>query len=178
MKIIKILPPLVLIFTCFCFAECKKQIHTPNADNPYGLPNATQTGAGVFACRINGLNFVAPNSIGHQGGGVGNDSIEVMGSGPYNHFFANIFLGVIDSNVTEKTVYSLSDTAQSYCVFITDSTCQTIVSISKFNPHFGSLTFSKIDKNKRILSGTFNFKIPVPHCDTLNATDGRFDIRY
>ena len=69
MKNIKLLPTLFLFVTCFCFAECHKEKNPP-PDNPYGLPNATEDGHGLFACRINGVNTIAKNDIYHQGGRI------------------------------------------------------------------------------------------------------------
>jgi hypothetical protein len=42
----------------------------------------------------------------------------------------------------------------------------------------GELALTKLDKINKIASGTFNCIIPIPNCDTLKVTDGRFDIKY
>jgi hypothetical protein len=57
--------------------ECKK-IGPPTTDN--GLPLATQTGANIFACRVNGVNWIAKNSIYNRGGGVVGDTIYTWGA--------------------------------------------------------------------------------------------------
>lgn len=180
MKSIKLLSVLFLLITGFCFAECRKHHNTPLPDNPYGLPNATQTGAGVFACRINGVNAIAKNDILHQGGGAGgslNDTIAVKGSFKIGSFFATIYLS-LQANAIANMSYNLSDTIHTYCFYVTDSTCQDIGGVTAIKPKIGSLIFTKMDMNNKVLSGTFSFKVPVPSCDTLDVTDGRFDIRY
>ncbi len=53
---------------CFGCTSCKKDT-TPEADNTYGLPNASQTGANILACRINGKNWVSNQGIYALGGG-------------------------------------------------------------------------------------------------------------
>ena len=181
MKKIKIMPLAVLLFLCFCFAQCHKD-KTPAPDNPYGLPNATQTGAGVFACRINGTNAIAKNDIYHQGGGVHNDTLGIFGSSPSGRFFNIISLGVY-GNLKESVTYNFKDSIHTFCLFGTDSTCQLIVSVTNTYPKNGSFILTKLDtthKNttQNIISGTFSFKVPISGCDTLNVTDGRFDISY
>ncbi len=56
-----------LLATLGC-TSCKKTAD-PEPDNPYGLPKATQTGVGIFACRVNGENWIVENSIYTLGGG-------------------------------------------------------------------------------------------------------------
>jgi hypothetical protein len=63
----KIIAATLVLICIFCFSNCHKNSN-PAPDNPYGLPNATQTGAGVFAYRINGVNAIANDDIIHQGG--------------------------------------------------------------------------------------------------------------
>lgn len=58
-------------------SKCKKDTVKP--DNPYGLPNATQTGAGVFACRINGQSAIAKNRLGIIGASLTNDTLYIHG---------------------------------------------------------------------------------------------------
>jgi hypothetical protein len=56
MRKIQAIPLVALLVICFCFAQCHKD-KSPAPDNPYGLPNATQREAGVFARKINGVNL-------------------------------------------------------------------------------------------------------------------------
>jgi hypothetical protein len=86
-------------------------------------------------------------------------------------------------NIKENVAYSLSDTLHTYCVFVTDSTCQLVVGVTNIYTRIGSIILTKLDTsyrntNQNIISGTFNFKVPIAGCDTLNVTDGRFDIRF
>lgn len=42
----------------------------------------------------------------------------------------------------------------------------------------GILLFSEIDRSDFIISGTFEFSTVTDQCDTINVTDGRFDLKY
>ncbi len=167
----------IFILTCSCFAQCKKNNNASISDNPYGLPNATQTGAGAFACRINGENFIARNDIDHINGVLRNDTIGIGGSFLVGNFFDIISIGIY-GNLKAGSVYGFSDTIHTSCLFGTDSTCQAIVSVTTIYPRIGSIILTKLDTINKIISGTFNIKIPIPQCDTLNVTDGRFDYQY
>src|SRR5215831_13717908 len=100
---------LLSLFLCIGFAQCTKH-HEPPADNPYGLPNATQTGAGVFASRINGVNAIAKNNINNLGAWMSpnRDTLNIAGSFGYR-YFQEIMLGSIDRNRIVNQSYSLRD---------------------------------------------------------------------
>lgn len=176
---IKIIPLIVLLFICFCFAQCHKD-KTPPSDNPYGLPNATQTGAGVFACRINGVNAIAKNDIYHIGGwmSVSRDTLRVFGSFG-EKYFQVLSLGTIKKNRQIDTPYSFQDTLLTSFLYGADSTCLGIsAGFGDILNANGIIIYSKIDTVNLIVSGIFNCRIPVPNCDTLHVTEGRFDITY
>lgn len=42
----------------------------------------------------------------------------------------------------------------------------------------GTLTITKIDTVSHVIAGTFEFTVWTEECDTINVTDGRFDIDY
>lgn len=42
----------------------------------------------------------------------------------------------------------------------------------------GSVSISKIDRNLRIVSGTFEATLYKVGCDTIRITNGRFDMRF
>jgi hypothetical protein len=168
----------ITIFSCFAFAKCNKEKNVLPPDNPYGLPNATQKGANVFACRVNGENWISKKGIYNMGGGVDNDTIRVFGSPKINGYFEDITL-VIKGNLVEGNTY-IFDSNNYKVDFSTNKTCigytgSNVVHLFSIS---GSLKLTKLDTNRKILSGLFNCIIPIPNCDTLNITDGRFDIQY
>lgn len=151
-------------------------------DNPYGLPDATQTGAGTFACRINGENYIAAYGIYTEHGGVIGDTLGATGQFKAGRFYYILSFGIF-KNLQVGSTYSLSDTVNTYCLFGTDSTCHDIGKSTAIYPHIGTLTITKMDTthhttSTNIISGTFNCKVPIPDCDTLDVTDGRFDLSF
>jgi hypothetical protein len=54
------------------------------------------------------------------------------------------------------------------------------ITITKFSGTYtvpSGYTYGPHDPNA-IVSGTFNFVVAIPGCDSINVTDGRFDINY
>jgi hypothetical protein len=166
----------ILFLVVITISQCKKDSGLPS-DNPFGLPNATQTGEGIFAFRMNNANYSASNDLVHLGGIIINDTVAIKCSVPYGRFFVNVFIGTA-ANARQNITYNLSDTIHTYCYFVTDSTCQQIGRVVNFKPKSGQITLTKIDSVQRIISGTFKVSIPVPNCDSLIITDGRFDYKY
>jgi hypothetical protein len=166
---------LPLIVFMFCFAQCKKD-KTPPPDNPYGLPNATQTGANTLACLINGQKFIAYNDVNHIGAGFVNDTLIIGGQPKNKNYIENLLLKHFNKPI-EKT-YAI-DNIYTFSSLITDSICTGIVfNIYQFNAISGSVQVTKFDTTSKIVSGVFNCIIPIQNCDTLKITDGRFDIIY
>ncbi len=154
MKISKLLLVLILIFSCFCFAECHKD-KSPTPDNPYGLPDATQTGKGMFACRINGVNAIAKNDIDHIGGWMSSnrDTLRVFGSFGKNYFQV-LSLGTNKKNKQINSPYLFQDTLLTSFLYGTDSTCLGISSgFPDITKAEGSITYSKLDTVNMIVSG-------------------------
>jgi hypothetical protein len=173
----KLRPYYLLAFFLFSFSNCKKS-NGSKLDNPYGLPNATQNGSMVFACRINGQNRIAAANITSQNGNISKDSVTVFSGFGDAFYFEDVSL-IVYGNVKINTPYVLEDTMQTGFSYDTDSTCFGISSNVIFiYKAYGTITFTKLDSINKIISGNFSLKVPVPGCDTLNFTDGRFDVRY
>jgi hypothetical protein len=119
----KIITSTLILICIFCFSQCHKN-SSPTPDNPYGLPNATQTGAGVFACRIDGVNFIAKNDINHIGGWMSpnRDTLNVFGT--YSPlYFQTIVIGSTDKNRHINETYYFQDTLTTMLGYSSDSTC-------------------------------------------------------
>lgn len=176
----KIILPALLLVT-LSFSYCKKD-KSPEPDNPYGLPNGTQTGRGIFACRINGVNSIAKPGVFNVHGGIHNDTLGVRGKFSTGAFFNFISLGIYGQfNLLQQ--YNLQDTIHTYCFFATDSTCNNAGAVANIYPNNGTIVITHIDTTHpnttlNVISGTFSFEVPIPGCDTLNVTDGRFDVVY
>ncbi len=173
-----------VLFVAFLFlltaSECKKPKQlTP--DNPYGLPNATQTGANIFACRLNGQNWISKSSIFNLGGGITKDTLYAHGSNPISSTYYEQFDIAITDFVTGRNFFMLNDTTRRFAKFSTNKPCFLNASgygIGYGKNYTGELSLTKVDTVNKILSGTFWFNIKTDYCDTLKITDGRFDIRY
>lgn len=167
--------------------SCKKY-HPPKPDNPYGLPDATQTGAETFACLIDGKLWIAK----YVGGPTGAPDID--GIYDYRGFavsgttrvkdFEYLSIAVKTGKIELNRVYDLSNTALSYALMRTigDSCFRGNGGYgggeSNTYATKGSLIITRADSVHKIISGIFSCEIPSDYCDTLKITDGRFDIRY
>jgi hypothetical protein len=158
-------------------SQCKKGSTDVQPDNPYGLPNATQTGANIFACRINGVNWISGTGITILNGGASNDTLSLTGADGGANYFERLTIQVFGGAI-QGSQKQITTTSSTKLFLNTNRTCQGIGSVSTNYAVEGNITLTKIDKTNKIISGTFNCKIPMPNCDTLKITDGRYDIGY
>lgn len=155
-------------------ASAKKKTEEPQ------LPPITTTGAMTFGCKINGKVFVPRDGRGKPGlycqyVNLGTDS----GGGWYLNIPATDWRPNPPKGVNIETDSLLVEQGTSY-----------IFKKLKGNPHAfydngevfdasGELTILKFDQTNRILSGTFFFTgTNASTGQTVEVTDGRFDIRY
>lgn len=165
--------------------SCKKY-QPPKPDNPYGLPDATQSGQDIFACLVNGKPWIAGNIDEAVVGTVHPNSLDVSGilsTGDEVEQMGLVIYQSID-NIEINIPYNLSDTAiiRSEMSGGGDS-CFAGSAYAYGSPFYvyavsGQLVITKLDTARQIVSGTFWMDIPSPYCDTVKITDGRFDIRY
>ena len=184
----------VLLFISATTTQCSKTTVDPN-----GLPPETQTGAGTFACKINGVvwRFKDPNyeflstkpvtswifDPNDRKGYLRISGLYYSTSGSVEN---NLIIGA--DSLTEKKVRITNGDPYGFG-FVYDnysnstSKCQTITSqriydtTSMFFSNCG-LVLTKLDLNAKIISGTFYGTVKQSGCDTLKITDGRFDLKY
>lgn len=169
---------LLCLFTLLTASKCKKNTINPNSDN--GLPPATQIGANIFACKVNGKPWISGTHMFDIGGGAG-DTLSVKGSNPKDGIYAERFYIQVNKVNDSVSIYRLNDTTNNFARYSTNQSCFNIqdgYSLGMGYSIDGQLTITKLDRAKKILSGTFSFIIPTKYCDTLKITDGRFDIKY
>ena len=152
----------IVFSSVLCFTQCRKHRTKPKPDNPYGLPNATQTGAGVFACLINGQKFIA----GHRrpnfpdGAEVQDDSL-YLNAPPASSSYVVIGIYVMPF-LNEKKKYII-DSENVIAVLVIDSTCQGFTGRTRSFSKVGNLVITKFDTTLRIVSGTFDgLAFPIP----------------
>jgi hypothetical protein len=164
-----------LLFFAFVLTLCGCN----NDDNTNeALPPATQTGAGTFACFVNGKPFI------DKSGGYFNCFYQLVGGEYYfsigglddNHNLLDQI--VVSSNaaaIQNNTQYELLCNQPSYHYAEVAFTRQ-LLDATTCNSTFGTMTITKLDFNNNIVSGTFEFDIIHPNTgETIQIRDGRFD---
>jgi hypothetical protein len=175
---VKCLLPLFFSFLCILFIGCKKKSTLPTPDNSYGLPNATETGANIFACRANNESWISGNTPSVISGYILSDTLSASGSSGDNDHFQRLVLKIKGGIAATKAYQVASDSSVSVCL-ITDKNCQGFGSSIPIQYAInGKITLTNVDKVKKIFSGLFQCTIPVENCDTLIISNGRFDMHY
>ena len=170
----------VMLITAVCAllaAGCSHKSHVTKPDNPYGLPNVGDWG---FGCLINGRTWIAKDDapIALIAQEHGDTSIGITGerAGMYSEI---VSIGVNPSAPGFKVGAPLPTNQFNQFEYISDSTCQ--------GPYYndyggyaisGTITILEIDTVNHVFSGTFSGTIPLPFCDTLKITEGRFKDNY
>ena len=170
----------ILILTSFIFfSNCKKNKDAPTTDNDHGLPNATQTGADIFACRINDQNFISLSGIYNMGGKASADTLFCFGAIKGSDYFENLIV-TINGWAAQGKDFQLTQNGNNTIRLSTNRNCKGNLGSNVYNANAisGTCHISAINKIKNIISGSFNCKIPVTDCDTLVVTEGRFDIQF
>jgi len=165
-----------LIFFLSIGFSCKKKKEQEFDAN--GLPKVTQIGAMIFACKINGENWISnksPNSVKAM---VGDNELSINGlndSAP-NLLYENLTITI--TGATVSTTHKL-DNNNTYASLTTYRDCfNTSTRLGTAKSNKGELVFTNINKSSRIISGTFWCDIPTDKCGIIKITEGRFDISY
>ena len=164
---------ILLASTLLLCTQCKKGKNI-DAD---GLPKATRIGAMVFACKINGQNWIASYKNYNISGAIKGDTISFRGT--VAETIETFQILILKKN--DQMTYKLSDSNNQYAQYISDKDCSNSKLINGWSEKKateGELTFTTIDKERKVISGTFWFNVPTDKCGLLKITDGRFDIRY
>jgi len=166
----------IVFSVVFCLSQCRKD--NPKPDNPYGLPNATQWGAGIFACLINGQKYIAKRRPGYIDGTViVGDTLYVSAYSTQKFQYTSILIYI--KNFTHETKDYSIDSINIGVACYSDSTCLGFAGSTTSFSKTGNIVITKFDTTHRIVSGTFDgFTFPIPGCDTLYVTNGRFDYHY
>ncbi|RWU07374.1 hypothetical protein [Pedobacter chitinilyticus] len=175
MKILQpILSPLAICFILLTSLSCKKR-NNLDAD---GLPKATQTGVIMFACKVNGINWIATKKMNIDGGFY-KDILRIKGSVILSDSFERFEIQI--KSLGNNTSFRLNGTDGRFALYVTDKNCSIVTGgygISESKSTDGEVIFTRIDTDKKIISGTFWCDIPTDKCGVLKITHGRFDIRY
>lgn len=177
MKHISILSLLFLLILSSS-TNCKK-------NNPEsGLPPATQEGKNTCGFLLNGKVWLPRGDNGYAN--LVCDYDETFIGGAFNitgyRYEPNkrSFFGVTGRDITNTGIYKLNispdkkgdisiDANSKYCIYEWYDTIPN---------HNAYLNITKLDKVKRIVSGTFEFALIKPGCEEVRITQGRFDMKF
>jgi len=169
-----------LLFSLLCFISCDFGL-TGDEDEDLTelekLPPLTTTGENTFGCLVNGQVLVVRNTLDigaiYQGGFL------QMGGGSENDEIDQGVFFKLDDPLILRNIYDLSDSVSHYSEYNNrDKKSGAICRYSYDNTYEGSIVFSNIDRANFIVSGTFKFSTVTEGCDTVNITEGRFDVQY
>lgn len=147
------------------------------------LPPATQTGANTFGCLVNGQawtpqgysgfsNYIVSYDTFSDGGLINISAYRIYGSGTND--FQSISLWT--KSISGIGTFSFRDTLTSIAQFSDyKSNCIWRSSEPDIVYRQGTLTLSRLDLRTGVISGTFEFTLAKPGCDTIKVTQGRFD---
>lgn len=170
----------ILVLSIFCFSQCKKNVAYSN-----GLPPVTQEGKNTLGFMLNGqpwipqgFNGTANLSIDFDPGinnGIFSISAYRITSSTNREYFG---IGVKDSvnSITPLKSYQLGN-GTLYGIYFSNNSCTFDYFDNAVN-RSGILTITKLDRTKRIISGTFNATLSKAGCTTTQITNGRFDMKY
>ncbi|MFS4483548.1 DUF6252 family protein [Hyunsoonleella sp. 2307UL5-6] len=174
MKNIKRIATVVLSICMLSATSCKNDDDTIT-DPIDQLPPETQTGENTFGCLINGEIFKVTNTsnlsaIYQQGQLQLSATIEVS-----TNSNESVAFNLVDPLIEGQEYSFKNDLYKAgYSKIINQLTC-----IYEFEDTFeGRITFTKIDQVNYTISGTFEFTTVTDNCETINITNGRFDMRY
>jgi hypothetical protein len=165
----------VLLALCFMLVssmKCKKDNQDPSKEQ---LPAITQTGANTFGFLLNGEVWLPKGALLQQKLDLSYDPSFMNGT--FNViarrivFTSNInqYIAMGNEGVNKVGTYPLFvyfDDSNTKCEYVVDKTKSV-----------GSLTITKLDLVNKFISGTFEFKLEKSGCPTINATQGRFDLK-
>ena len=173
---------LILFAFSFSILSCSKDDNKSQT-----LPEATQTGRGIFACYVDGKPFIdnsgSPNGISFNG-------FYQLVDGEY--YFGIHGEGRIKDLITVGIYSNRSQIDQPNLFQIISNNPNNFYGLCSFNPNInsqetsltdsnytGELNVTKFDLQNQIVSGTFWFNIKNPYTnETVKITDGRFDAHF
>jgi hypothetical protein len=168
-----------LLAVSLVFSQCQK--NDPHPEDQ--LPEATQTGANTIGFLVNGEPWTPAGFDGSSNYSVAYDP------NPYGILNLRTYrypipsgknfesLQIFARNLRAAQTYDIRDLVQTRITWNNTATGCEFNSDDPGTYHKGTLTITKLDLRAGIISGTFDFKLAKPGCDTVRITHGRFDKR-
>ncbi|WP_375416207.1 hypothetical protein [uncultured Hymenobacter sp.] len=158
---------------------CKKD----DPDPVDQLPPATQTGANTLGCLINGQPWTPQGNDGSSnyrvvydralGGAFDLRAYRYQQKPTDNYQYMILFA----TRLYAPKSYSFRDSLDTEAYISDRMTGCELTSRDKAIYRRGTLTITRLDLQAGIISGTFDFVLAKPGCDTVRVTQGRFDKR-
>ena len=169
----------LLLAALLGLSQCKKK----DPDPVDKLPLATQTGANTLGCLVNGQAWTPQGNNGSSNYSVSYDQ------SPYGVFDLRTYryqqqptdnfqyLILFARELLGPKSYDIGDIASTRVSWYDRLTGCDMSSDETGTYHKGTLTITRLDRQAGIISGTFDFTLAKPGCDTIKVTHGRFDKR-
>lgn len=191
MKIPRFILGLTVLLLTQC-SKCKRDDPTPSSPASQ-LPAPTQTGAGTFGCLLNGQSWT-PSGGGalsipnlyitydptYKGGNLAITAYRVLGSTTKKQYIGIGGDGINQAGTYPLVTFELNPTAPLRVASFSDGSKTSPCNEYLNNPGTkatGKLILTRLDKQQGIVSGTFEFTLTQPGCDTIKVTQGRFDYK-
>ena len=174
---------LFMLILAVAAVSCAKR-GNGNSENSGPLPPATQTGANVLGCYLDKTPYIIENNQNtfDFAAGLGNDTFFIAGCpAPYATYWRSLHYLEIEMyhGLQVGVAYAATDNNHIRAEYEVDSTClYDGYDGPDVTACAGTVTLTKFDQVKRIMSGVFDVKFAIPGCDTVELSDGRFDFKY
>jgi hypothetical protein len=170
---------LLLIAFLFTGAKCRKDKPDSN-----GLPPATQEGKSTVGFFINGKPWkpqgtrVTSNLSIDYDPGFNQGIFNIVAYNFVPAISEQFTIGIRDSlNFIEAPKTFNLNSGSIYVISFSNQYCEYFSTLSDVESS-GTLTLTKLDRNNKIISGSFNARLIRTGCDTINISEGRFDMKY
>ena len=145
------------------------------------LPPATQTGANTVGCLLNGQpwtpvgNGTSKNFFIDYDPTLGKGVFALSAERYLADFPRDESLVIFANPFKNAGTYNLGDPLVTRAGFNSPQ-CSCYYNSRDAGTYCkGTLTITRLDNQARIISGTFEFMLAKPGCDTIKVTQGRFD---
>ena len=171
------------LFISIAFMACNND--DKPADPISQLPRATKVGANKIGCLVNGVPFTDSGLMNNfyqlvDGEYYLSMSWEQGGTGNFKS--GNINLRRVDVVEGETYILNINSIQNDFTGGSANYTYSNSANSGEYetNPTaFGTVTFTKFDKQNQIMSGTFEFQAQeITTGEIINISDGRFDLTF
>ncbi|MFT6709275.1 MAG: hypothetical protein ACJATF_004141 [Flavobacteriales bacterium] len=184
-----------LLVSLFLVTACNKDDDRPDHPNPWGLPNATQSGAGTFGCLINGEPWIAEIGLGIISASL--RPFDMTYDETDTGIFYNNHWSMVVKKILKDSIHDIHDgfvirawfseeeilinhvdhRLYFSLIFGDDQGINAFYELDTLSPYTFEIT--KLDTANNICAGIFDFyAISDDSDEVLHFEEGRFDKKY